>query len=216
MTWQAWESQFSIRLKGECRCDARSLDGKPHDLTKRRNEIWGGIPRSSFFATFAFFAAKHQSRVRSFSIERGKSAAIGITYDESLSFLRGYGAGRRGQGNERDAATRHLRGRCAANVTHRPAFAKARRFSRRPARRPRRGLESLGRVRPRPPQFTSNQIALRLQRTLMCGGSEAGERRPKRVDTAYPPRVPRGGAFGHRRTNRTAHFACFGCGWKDG
>ena len=89
---------------------------------------------------------------------------------ESLSFLRGYGAGRRGQGNERDAAARHLRGRCAANVPHRPAFAKARRFSRRPARRPRRGLESLGRVRPRPPQFTPNQIALRLQRTLNgCG-----------------------------------------------
>ena len=44
--------------------------------------------------------------------------------------------------------------------------AKARRISRRPARRPRRGLESLGRVRPRPPQFTPNQIALRLQRTL--------------------------------------------------
>ena len=34
-----------------------------------------------------------------------------------------------------------------------------------------------------------------------CGGSEAGERRPKRGDTAYSPRVPRGGAFGHRRTN---------------
>ena len=34
------------------------LDEKSHDLTKRRNEIWGGIPRSSFFATFAFFAAK--------------------------------------------------------------------------------------------------------------------------------------------------------------
>ena len=108
---------------------------------------------------------------------------------EPLSFLRGYGAGRRGQGNERDAATRHLRGRCAANVPHRPAFAKARRISRRPARRPRRGLESLGRVRPRPPQFTSNQIALRLQRTLMCGGSEAVERKSERMDTAYSPRL---------------------------
>ena len=108
---------------------------------------------------------------------------------EPLSFLRGYGAGRRGQGNERNAAARHLRGRCAANVPHRPAFAKARRFSRRPARRPRRGLESLGRVRPRPPQFTPNQIALRLQRTLMCGGSEAVERKSERMDTAYSPRL---------------------------
>ena len=34
-----------------------------------------------------------------------------------------------------------------------------------------------------------------------CGGSEAGERRSERGDTAYSPRVPRGGAFGHRRTN---------------
>ena len=73
---------------------------------------------------------------------------------------------RRGKDNERDAAARHLRGRCAANVPHRPAFAKARRISRRPARRPRRGLESLGRVRPRPPQSPANQASLRLQRTL--------------------------------------------------
>jgi hypothetical protein len=29
----------------------------PHDLTRCCNEIWGGIPWSSFFATFAFFAA---------------------------------------------------------------------------------------------------------------------------------------------------------------
>ena len=29
--------------------------------------------RSSFFATFAFFAAKHQSRVGSFSVERGNA-----------------------------------------------------------------------------------------------------------------------------------------------
>ena len=29
------------------------LDGKPHDLTRCRNEIWVGIPRTSFFATFA-------------------------------------------------------------------------------------------------------------------------------------------------------------------
>ena len=28
---------------------------------------------SSFFATFAFFAAKHQSRVGSFSVERGNA-----------------------------------------------------------------------------------------------------------------------------------------------
>ena len=34
-----------------------------------------------------------------------------------------------------------------------------------------------------------------------CGGSEAGERRSERGDTTYSPRVPRGGAFGHRRTN---------------
>ena len=33
-----------------------------------------------------------------------------------------------------------------------------------------------------------------------CGGSEAGERRSERGDTAYSPRVPRGGAFGSRRT----------------
>ena len=68
-------------------------------------------------------------------------------------------------------------------------FRDARRISRRPARRPRRGLESLGRVRPRPPQFTPNQIALRLQRTLMCGGSEAVERKSERGDTAYTPRL---------------------------
>ena len=36
----------------------------------------------------------------------------------------------------------------------------------------------------------------------MCGGSEAVERRSERGDTAYSPRAPRGGAFGHRRTNR--------------
>ena len=30
----------------------------PHDLARCRNEIWVGIPRTSFFATFAFFAAK--------------------------------------------------------------------------------------------------------------------------------------------------------------
>jgi hypothetical protein len=30
----------------------------PYDLTRCRNEILVGIPRSSFFATFAFFAAK--------------------------------------------------------------------------------------------------------------------------------------------------------------
>ena len=30
----------------------------PYDLARCRNEIWGGIPRGSFFATFAFFAAK--------------------------------------------------------------------------------------------------------------------------------------------------------------
>ena len=35
----------------------------------------------------------------------------------------------------------------------------------------------------------------------MCGGSEAGERRSERGDTAYSPRVPRGGAFGRRLTN---------------
>ena len=35
-----------------------------------------------------------------------------------------------------------------------------------------------------------------------CCGSEAGERRPKRGNTAYSPRAPRGGAFGHRRVNR--------------
>ena len=116
---------------------------------------------------------------------------FGICCNEPLSFLRGYGAGRRGQGNERDAAARHLRGRCAANVPHRLAFAKARRISRRPARRPRRGLESLGRVRPHSPHSPPNQTALRLQRTLMCGGSEAGERRSERGDTAYSPRVPR-------------------------
>ena len=33
---------------------------------------------------------------------------------EHLFFLRGYGSGRRGKDNERDAATRPLRGRCAA------------------------------------------------------------------------------------------------------
>ena len=49
------------------------LDGKPHDLTRCRNEVRGGIPRSSFFATFVFFAAKHQSRVGSFSVERGNA-----------------------------------------------------------------------------------------------------------------------------------------------
>ena len=49
------------------------LDGKPHELTRCRNEIWVGIPRGSFFATFAFFAAKHQSRVGSFSVERGNA-----------------------------------------------------------------------------------------------------------------------------------------------
>ena len=49
------------------------LDGKPHYLTRCRNEIWGGIPWSSFFATFAFFAAKHQSRLGLFSVERGNA-----------------------------------------------------------------------------------------------------------------------------------------------
>ena len=44
-----------------------------YDLTRCRNEIWVGIPRGSFFATFAFFAAKHQSRVGSFSAERGNA-----------------------------------------------------------------------------------------------------------------------------------------------
>ena len=40
------------------------LDGKPHDLTRCRNEIWGGIPRTSFFATFAFFAAKTSESIK--------------------------------------------------------------------------------------------------------------------------------------------------------
>ena len=35
----------------------------------------------------------------------------------------------------------------------------------------------------------------------VAAGSEAGERRSERGDTAYSPRAPRGGAFGHRRTN---------------
>ena len=35
----------------------------------------------------------------------------------------------------------------------------------------------------------------------VAAGSEAGERRSERGDTAYSPRVPRGGAFGHRLTN---------------
>ena len=40
------------------------LDGKPHELTRCRNEIWVGIPRDSFFATFAFFAAKTPESIR--------------------------------------------------------------------------------------------------------------------------------------------------------
>ena len=40
------------------------LDGKPHELTRCRNEIWVGIPRDFFFATFAFFAAKTPESVR--------------------------------------------------------------------------------------------------------------------------------------------------------
>ena len=47
-----------------------------------------------------------------------------------------------------------------------------------------------------------------------CGGSEAGERRSERGDTAYSPRVPRGGAFGHRLTKRIAHFAWLSRGWE--
>ena len=35
---------------------------------------------------------------------------------EHLPIFRGYGSGRRGQDNERDAATRYLRGRCAAEA----------------------------------------------------------------------------------------------------
>ena len=37
---------------------------------------------------------------------------------EPLSFLRGYGSWRRGKDNERDVATRSLRGGCAAYLPH--------------------------------------------------------------------------------------------------
>ena len=40
--------------------------------------------RSSFFATFAFFAAKHQSRVGSFSVERGNAFNRPIHYGGCL------------------------------------------------------------------------------------------------------------------------------------
>ena len=72
----------------------------------KQNEDWHGSERRGRFAAFpsCFSAAK-------------------VFYDlrldlriEHLPFLRGYGAGRRGQGNERDAAARSLRGRCAAEA----------------------------------------------------------------------------------------------------
>ena len=40
-------------------------------------------------------------------------ATLGTDRDESLPILRGYGSGRRGEDNERDAATRPLRWLCA-------------------------------------------------------------------------------------------------------
>ena len=42
------------------------------------------------------------------------------------------------------------------------------------------------------------EISYKIER----GGSEAVERKSERMDAAYSPRIPRGGAFGHRRANR--------------
>ena len=43
---------------------------------------------------------------------------MGVLKIEHLPILRGYGPRRRGEDNERDAATRSLRGGCAADMPH--------------------------------------------------------------------------------------------------
>ena len=106
---------------GDCDRSAKVLDSLAHAL---------GAKRSDLIATVKKHGSNKQNEDWYGSERRGVFAAFPthfptakVFYDlrldlriEHLPILRGYGPRRRGEDNERDAATRSLRGGCAAEA----------------------------------------------------------------------------------------------------